>query len=144
MVFFDTNVLFYAASDQDARKRSIAKLVLEEAVRNGDGMVSLQVLREFANVLLKKAGVAETEVRRILDGFSAIPCIGETRETLNRGLEIKKRHGLQFYDALIVAAAEAAGCDTLYSEDLADGAEYGAVHVVNPFKARPHRGRSAT
>ena len=144
MVFFDTNVLFYATSDQDARKRSIATLILEEAVRNGDGMVSLQVLREFANVLMKKAGVPESEVRRILDGFSIFPCVKDIREMLDRGLDIKKRHGVQFYDALIVAAAEAGGCDTLYSEDLADGAAYGAVRVVDPFKAKPHRGRGAT
>ncbi len=39
-------------------------------------------------------------------------------------------------DALVVAAAEAAGCDTIYSEDMADGAEYGSVRVENPFMRR--------
>ena len=46
---------------------------------------------------------------------------------------LKERHGIQFYDALIVASAEEAGCNTLYSEDMEDGAVYGTVRVVNPF-----------
>ena len=39
------------------------------------------------------------------------------------------------YDALIVAAAELAGCDVLYTEDLNHGQRIGRVVVRNPFKA---------
>ena len=151
MVFFDTNVLVYASIERDARKRSIAHLLVDEAIRNSDGWISVQVLREFANVLFKKFGLAADEVRRILSVFGDLPRAGESEDLLDRGLEIKKRHGIQFYDALIVAAAEAAGCDTIYSEDMADGAVYGSVHVVDPFKhspgnhpAVPERPRSRT
>ena len=42
---------------------------------------------------------------------------------------------LQFFDALIIAGAERANCDTVYSEDMTDGERYGNVTVVNPFKA---------
>jgi predicted nucleic acid-binding protein len=41
---------------------------------------------------------------------------------------------LDFYDALIVAAAEYAGCDEVLTEDLNDGQIYGSVKAVNPFK----------
>jgi predicted nucleic acid-binding protein len=34
---------------------------------------------------------------------------------------------------MIVQAAESAGCEVLYSEDLSHGQEYGGVLVVNPF-----------
>jgi len=37
-------------------------------------------------------------------------------------------------DALIVRAAEAAGCRRLLTEHLADGAVYGSVRVENPFR----------
>ena len=40
---------------------------------------------------------------------------------------------ISFYDALIVAAALEAGCDTLYTEDLNHGQSYGSVRVCNPF-----------
>ena len=35
---------------------------------------------------------------------------------------------------MIVAAAEAAGCETLYSEDMGDGQKYGGILIMNPFK----------
>ena len=137
MIFLDTNVLVYASTEQDARKRSIAELLIDESIRNGNGAISFQVLREFANVMFKKFGLAADEVRRTLSIFGDLPRVPESEETLDRGMEIKERFGIQFYDALIVASAEAAGCDTIYSEGMADGAVYGSVRVVDPFKHNP-------
>ena len=151
MIFLDTNVLVYASTEQDARKRSIAELLIDESIRNGNGAISFQVLREFANVMFKKFGQAADEVRRTLSIFGDLPRVPESEDLLDRGMEIKERYGIPFYDALIVASAEAAGCDTIYSEDMADGAVYGSVHVVDPFKhcpgkqpAVPERPRSRT
>ena len=133
MVFFDSNVLVYAATGQDRRKQDIALFLFAEAVESGDGRISLQVLREVANVLFRKSGDPADAIRRNLAVFKALPRVPDSEDMLDRGMEIKERHGIQFYDALIVASAEAAGCDTLYSEDLADGAVYGSVRVVSPF-----------
>ena len=137
MIFLDTNVLVYASTEQDARKRSIAELLIDESIRNGNGAISFQVLREFANVMFKKFGQAADEVRRTLSIFGDLPRVPESEDLLDRGMEIKERYGIPFYDALIVASAEAAGCDTIYSEDMADGAVYGSVHVVDPFNHCP-------
>ena len=151
MIFLDTNILVYVSTEQDARKRSISELLIDESIRNGNGAISFQVLREFANVMFKKFGLAADEVRRTLSIFGDLPRVPESEDLLDRGMEIKERYGIPFYDALIVASAEAAGCDTIYSEDMADGAVYGSVHVVDPFKhspgkqpAVPERPRSRT
>ena len=48
-------------------------------------------------------------------------------------LELKARHQLSYWDAAIVAAAQALGAATLFSEDLNDGQSYGSVVVRNPF-----------
>ena len=40
-------------------------------------------------------------------------------------------------DSLIVAAASAAGCTVVISEDMAHGATYGSVRIENPFAAAP-------
>jgi len=42
-------------------------------------------------------------------------------------------HGFNFYDALIVASALAAGCDTLLTEDLQAGRKIEGLTIVNPF-----------
>lgn len=137
MIFLDTNILVYVSTEQDARKRSISELLIDESIRNGNGAISFQVLREFANVMFKKFGLAADEVRRTLSIFGDLPRVPESEALLDCGMDIKERYGIQFYDALIVASAEAAGCDTIYSEDLADGAVYGSVRVVDPFKHSP-------
>lgn len=151
MDFFDSNVLVYAAMDQDPRKQKIALFLFAEAVERGTGAISLQVLREIANCLFKKSGSPFETIRNDVDAFKALPRAPESEALLDRGMEIKARYGIQLYDALIVASAEAAGCDTVYSEDMADGAVYGSVHVVDPFKhapgkhpAVPERPRSRT
>ena len=151
MIFLDTNILVYVSTEQDTRKRSISELLIDESIRNGNGAISFQVLREFANVMFKKFGLAADEVRRTLSIFGDLPRVPESEALLDRGMEIKERYGISFYDALIVASAEAAGCDTVYSEDMEDGAVYGSVRVVDPFKhglgkhpSVPERPRSRT
>ena len=54
---------------------------------------------------------------------------------IQMGLVLMRAHNISFWDAVIVAAAEAARCDELFTEDLSDGQRYGLVRAVNPFEA---------
>ncbi len=135
MVFFDSNVLVYIAINQDTEKKKIALQLVAAAIGNHDGCISLQVLREIANSMFKKSNDPIERIMETLSGFDVLDCLDESRDRLNRGIEIKDQYGIQFYDALIVAAAEAAGCNTIYSEDMGDGQIYCGIRVVNPFKA---------
>jgi predicted nucleic acid-binding protein len=47
--------------------------------------------------------------------------------------ETKQRFQISYWDAAIVEAARALGCDVVLSEDLSDGQDYGGVRVENPF-----------
>ncbi|MBR6733799.1 MAG: hypothetical protein IKL96_05300 [Kiritimatiellae bacterium] len=49
-------------------------------------------------------------------------------------MELRKQYGLQFYDVLLLAAAESAGCDKILTEDLNDGQVYCGITAENPFK----------
>jgi len=44
------------------------------------------------------------------------------------------RYDLQYYDSLLLAAAESLGCDEFITEDLNDGQLYCGIKAVNPFK----------
>ena len=57
-----------------------------------------------------------------------------TPETILRATELSEAAGIDFWDALIVAAAEQSGAETLYSEDLNDGQLIAGVRVVNPLR----------
>jgi predicted nucleic acid-binding protein len=47
---------------------------------------------------------------------------------------LARERKLSVYDALIVAAAQDAGCRILFSEDLQHGQKFGALTVENPFR----------
>ena len=134
MVFFDSNVLVYIATNQDARKKKVALELVASAIGGQHGFISLQVLREVANCMFKKSKDPVEHIKEVLSGFDALDCLDDSRKLLDRGMDIKDQYGILFYDALIVASAEAAGCDTLYSEDMGDGQIYCGIRVVNPFK----------
>ncbi len=55
---------------------------------------------------------------------------------VRRAVEVHDRYGVHFYDSLIIAAAERAGCECIWSEDLNAGQKYFGVTVQNPFEFR--------
>jgi predicted nucleic acid-binding protein len=61
------------------------------------------------------------------------PGIATDEVIVKRGIEISVRYQISYWDGAIIAAAEALGAKTLYSEDLSHGQTYGDVEVRNPF-----------
>jgi predicted nucleic acid-binding protein len=68
-----------------------------------------------------------------LNEWLNIPVTTLTKATFFSALERHARHGISHWDSLMVASALEAGCETIYSEDLNHGQDYGGVKVVNPF-----------
>ena len=60
-----------------------------------------------------------------------------TLDVFRAGRAISQRFGLSYWDGAILAAARAAGCDVVYSEDLSTEQDYGGLRVVNPFREEP-------
>ena len=134
MKFVDTNVLIYFIDSRNTAKQSIARAVLANAIGSRQYVISAQVLNEFANVALKKLGLTEDEVRQYIEAFQHIHVVFQQSGWAVRALEIRKQYGLQFYDSLLLAAAESAGCGEILTEDLNDGQIYCGVKAVNPFR----------
>ena len=134
MKFVDTNVLIYFIDSRNTAKQSIARAVLANAIGSRQYVISAQVLNEFANIALKKLGMTEDEVRQCIEAFQHIHVVFQQSGWAVRALEIRKQYGLQFYDSLMLAAAEFVGCDEILTEDLNDGQIYCGVKAVNPFR----------
>ena len=58
---------------------------------------------------------------------------------LETAWQVQDRYRLSWWDALIAAAAQVAGCAYLLTEDLQDGQMLGTVQVVDPFRVSPER-----
>lgn len=132
--FLDTNVFLYAFLNQDASKKSVAARIISNAVLSGDGYVSSQVVNEFCNVMLKKSGKVLSEILEATKLFARFRMVEGSLRLTQRALELKGLYGVQFYDSLMLAFSEVAGCDEILTEDLSDGQMYGSVKAVNPFK----------
>lgn len=128
--FFDTNILVYA--QQKGVKADKARALLAAG-----GVLSVQVLNEFAAVASRKLGKAWDEIGEAIDDALAVvdPPLPLTVALHAAAREIARDHRCGFYDALILATALDAGCDTLFSEDFQDGRAFGALKIVNPFRA---------
>ena len=127
--FFDTSVLLYLLSGDTAKADRI------EALLSARGVVSVQVLNEFAVVALRKLKMPLYEVREILDTIRAV-CVVEpvTVETHDRGLAVIERYKLSLYDSMLVAAALIVGAKIIYSEDLQHGQLIdNQLRITNPF-----------
>lgn len=132
--FLDTNIFLYSFLDQDVGKKAIAAKLVADAIRWQNGFVSLQVVKEFCNVMVKKSGRPASEISRALNIFHCVQMVAASLETIKRALEIRDSYSIQFYDALMLSSAEAAACDIIFTEDLNDGQLYGTVKAINPFK----------
>jgi len=127
--FWDTNVFVYAfiaGPKQQAARRMLA----------AGGVISVQVLNEFANVMTRKMRCSWEEVERFLSVIrvrfpTAAPL---TLETHAEALALASDHSIAFYDAMIVASAVSARCETLFTEDLQHGRKFGDCVVVSPFR----------
>ena len=134
MTFIDTNVVVYASDPSDPRKNELAVEILADAFDNDQYVVSSQVLNEFVNTALNKLKKTDEEVVGHLRQLKTMRVVPVSAEWLERAVEIRSRYDLQFYDSLLLAAAEALGCEEFLTEDLNDGQMCGSVKAVNPFK----------
>jgi len=126
--FFDTNILVYAASTDPKKQRAT------ECIGHG-GLASVQVLNEFVHVARRKLRHDWPQIEFALGLFRASldDVVPVALSTHAGAVALAREHGLPFYDALIVAAALEAGCDTLFTEDMQHGRKFGGLTGVNPF-----------
>jgi predicted nucleic acid-binding protein len=131
--FLDTNVLVYAAlgAGQDKRKRERALAL----IASEDFGTSAQVLQEFFVTVVRKAErpLSPALALEWIEQLTVFPCQTIDHQLVRIAIERSERFAISYWDAAILAAAEALGTDTVYSEDLNDGQRYGHVRVINPF-----------
>lgn len=131
--FIDTNVLIYAeASDAPAKQRA-ALALLKQLFESTTGVLSTQVLQEYCNVALKRLRLPAQHIRAQLDLYEQFEVVQVTPAVIRAGLDLHQTRSVAFYDALIMASAQLAGCSVLFSEDMNAGETMAGVLIINPF-----------
>ena len=129
--FLDTNVLIYSVAENDPRSARAEELLA------AGGVIGVQNLNELAAVARKKLAMSWEEIAEVVEALESL-CpspVAITAELHGAARKIAERLGYEIYDALVIAAALEAGCETLYSEDLQDGQRVeGRLTIRNPFQ----------
>ncbi len=133
--FIDTNVLVYAEASDEPAKQRIALDLLKELFETTSGVLSTQVLQEYCNVAIKKLKLPPAHIRAQLDLYEQFEVVHVTPAIIRAGLDLHQTRSVSFYDAIVLASAQTAGCSVLLSEDMNAGELVGGVRVVNPFGA---------
>lgn len=141
-VFVDTNILLYRRDPREPEKQAIAESWLETLARERAGRVSWQVLQEFYFNGLRKLVACGLEVSLAREDVRALihwQPLSPDGPLFESAWTVQDRHGLSWWDALIVAAALRQGCTQLLTEDLQHGLQVegvrggGTLTVLNPF-----------
>ncbi|OQW55825.1 MAG: hypothetical protein A4S17_05830 [Proteobacteria bacterium HN_bin10] len=134
-VALDTNVLIYAEGLNDEVRRDRALEVIELLTASGVA-IPVQVLGEVHRLLVRKGGRTPAQAAlaalRWANAFEALP---STEAAMRDALAITEAHGLQIWDALVLAVAHAGACALVLSEDMQDRFVWRDVTVLNPFSA---------
>lgn len=138
-VFVDTNVLVYARDATVPGKQERAAAWLRHLWGSGTGRVSYQVLQEYFVTVTQRLtpGMPTAAARGDVRDLTTWNPVAASLSTMEAAWAIQDRYQLSWWDALIVASAQEAGCSTLLTEDLQHGLQIGDLAVVSPFEAAP-------
>ena len=131
--FVDVSVLLYADDADAGPKTEIARALVRKCLSDRTGVLSTQVLQEYYVNARKKLRLDGASARARVEIYVAFQVVTVSPALLLAAVDLHRLDTVSFWDALVIRAAEQAGCDTLYSEDLQAGRRFGPVRIVNPF-----------
>jgi predicted nucleic acid-binding protein len=131
--FVDTNVLLYGLDNRDTRKQSLAVDLLAKLDRTNSGVLSTQVLLEFAYNLTRKYKVSRMTSCLMTAAYAQWKVVESDVPLVMQALARSSQSDVSILDAMVIEAALRCGAQTLYTEDLSHGQQFGVLTVVNPF-----------
>lgn len=131
--FADSNVFVYAYDAAAPDKQARAQELLVAHGRNL--AISAQVMSEFFTVVTRKLAVPLSipDATEAVARMARLPVVSIDAQLVRTGIAIHQDHQVSYWDGLILAAARAARCTKLLTEDLNAGATLAGVTIENPF-----------
>jgi predicted nucleic acid-binding protein len=134
--FADTNVLLYAISTDPGERPKAERA--NDILAGADLALSVQVLQEFyvqATRQRRSGHITHAQAMRLVESFLRFPVAEVTVPVMLAAAACSQRYRISYWDAAILEAGRVVGCDTVLSEDLADGQDYAGIRVENPFRS---------
>jgi predicted nucleic acid-binding protein len=137
-IFVDTNVLIYGRDSKQGDKRVIAQEWVRSLGARGAARINMQVLNELTRWILKnEPGRSLADIQQEIEALKAWGDKPLDEEELEVAWAVRDKLGYQWFDCLLIAAARLAGCRYFLTEDMAHGAVFEGLTLINPFRASP-------
>ena len=134
-IFFDSNILLYAVDTRDPEKQATARGIIRLASQQKNGVISTQVLQEYAAVDIKKFRRDPLIVKQLFrDWQRSFEVILIRPDIVEDAIEVSAIYKFSFWDSLIISSALLARCSVLMTEDLHHGQVIQGLKIINPFK----------
>jgi predicted nucleic acid-binding protein len=132
-VFVDTNLWVYAFVKNPPEKAD--KIVELTNVQQSSLVISVQVLGELYNVLVRKSTFPQSEAQAIILGLvSRFSIVEIDTSNVLQAMTVNTRYRYSYWDCLIIATALKSDCYVLYSEDMQhDQLIEGKLRIINPL-----------
>ena len=132
-IFIDADIIITSNDKKDYSKQIKAIEVIKKLMRNGNGVISTQVLQEYAFTASQKLSQAQNAVLRQLKLLETFEIINQTPFQVQRAVEIMYLYEIEFNDALVISGAEQANCIEIYSMSLKQSPFYSGIKITNPL-----------
>ncbi len=130
--FIDSNIWLYAFMDETEPRHAPANALITQS----GVTLSTQVINEVCSNLIRKAGYDEQEIQQTLRNLeTGYPVLDVSLTIIRQASHLRETFRLSYWDSLIIATADDAGCSIVYSEDMQHGLKIGGLSILNPFKA---------
>jgi len=131
--FIDTNLFVYALDQRDKSKHEAARQWIRELSSSSEAVVSTQVLQEFYNAATRKLGHDPLATKQVVQKIALNELVLIDVTHIEAAIDLSVLNQIFFWDALLFAAAIAASCSAILTEDLNPGSTIGGVRVMSPF-----------
>ena len=133
-VFIDTNILVYLNDYGYPEKQNKCKARIKEIIKDGNGVISTQILHEFYVTLTKKLNIPAIDVRKQMDSFLDFEVIDVDVPLIKEAIDCSILDQISYWDALVIVCAQKGGCAILLTESLNHGQVIKGVKIENIFK----------
>jgi predicted nucleic acid-binding protein len=123
-IFIDANLFVSSIDQREPGEKEKARAILNKIVDSHQPVISIQVIKEFYVVATTKLKAGQLTVKSIVHNFRNMEVVNNDLELIEQAIDISVISQISFWDSLIIAAAEKANCEFVFSEDLNAGQTY--------------------
>jgi predicted nucleic acid-binding protein len=137
LILVDTNVILYTRDGRSPAKQRRCAAWLSRLAATRTIVISPQTASEHQVNAQRKLGENQGDAARITREFLAWCPMPAGSDVILRAIDIEYRWKLNWWDAMQVAYAAAAGCTHLLTEDAQSAPVIEGVAIIDPFHVSP-------